>query len=113
MENSETQKHSIKLGKAIVEALGLRRSNDTLSWWMAHYIAEQIAKAKRTSGTEKEERQECCWRTILKLEKHWDEGSYRRSPDSPDSVLSALNRLHRNDLSVSLPSWLVDRLNHN
>jgi hypothetical protein len=110
MENSETQKHSIKLGKAIVEALGLRRSNDTISRWMAHYITEQIAKAKRTSGTEKEERQECCWKTILKLEKHWGEGSYRRSPDSPDSVLSSLSCLHESESSVSLPSWLLKRL---
>lgn len=102
------------MGRAIVEVLGLERSNDTLSRWMAHYIAEQIAKAEHTSGTEQDARKECCWETILELEKHWGEGNpNRRSPDSPDSVLSALNRLHKNDLSVSLPSWLVDQLNHN
>lgn len=110
MENSETQRHSIKLGKAIVEALGLQRSNDTLSRWMAHYIAEQVAKAERTSGTERETRQECCWKTILKLEKHWSEGNRRRSPDSPDSVLSALSCLHEDESGVSLPSWLLNRL---
>lgn len=110
MESSEVQKRSIELGKAIVEVLGLQRSNDTLSRWMAHYIAEQISKVEHTTGTEKEEKKECCWNTILKLEKHWEEGSYRRSPDSPDSVLPALGCLHENESSVSLPSWLLNRL---
>lgn len=114
MENSEIQKHSIKLGKALVEALGLQRSNDILSRWMAHYIAEQIAQAEHTSGTEQEERKECCWEMILKLEKHWGEGSTnRRSADSPDSVLSAFNRLRKDDSNVSLPSWLLRRLDYN
>jgi len=114
MENSEIQKHSVKLGEALVEALGLRRSNDTLSRWMAHYIAEQIARAEHTSGTEQEERKECCWETVLKLQEHWIEGQQNRRPmDGPDSVATALDCLHENDSSVSLPSWLVDRLSQN
>jgi hypothetical protein len=110
MENFEVQEHAIKLGKAIVEALGLQRSNDTLSRWMAHYISEQIAEAERTSGTERDGRQQNCWKTIRKLEKHWEEWSYHRSSDSPDSVLPALIWLHENESSVSLPSWLLNQL---
>jgi hypothetical protein len=33
--------------------------------------------------------------------------------DGPDSVVTALDCLHENDSSVSLPSWLVDRLSQN
>lgn len=114
MENFEIQNRSIELGKAIVGALGLERSNDTLSRWMAHYIAEQIAKAENTSGSEQEERKERCWETVLKSQEHWIEGQQnRRSPDSPDSVLTALDSLHENDSSASLPSWLVNQLNQN
>lgn len=57
----------IKLGEKIVEELLLNDGVDTLSKWMAHYIAELIEKAKHTEGEEKEKYEKECFETILKL----------------------------------------------
>jgi hypothetical protein len=57
----------IKLGKKIVDELLLSEGVDTLSKWMAHYIAELIEKAKNAEGEEKEKYEKECFETILKL----------------------------------------------
>lgn len=57
----------IKLGKKIVDELLLSEGVDTLSKWMAHYIAELIEKAKNAEGKEKEKYEKECFETILKL----------------------------------------------
>jgi hypothetical protein len=57
----------IKLGKKIVDELLLSEGVDTLSKWMAHYIAELIDKAKNAEGEEKEKYEKECFETILKL----------------------------------------------
>ncbi|MXP14548.1 hypothetical protein GRI44_07275 [Altererythrobacter confluentis] len=60
------------LGKKLVEEL--KRSDDpevdTLSRWMAHYIAELIVRAESASGFDAEEIRKDCKRTILELWKH-------------------------------------------
>lgn len=57
----------IKLGKKIVDELLLSEGVDTLSKWMAHYIAELIEKAKNAEAEEKEKYEKECFETILKL----------------------------------------------
>ena len=42
MEQSEQQKAILELGKLFVKELDLEKSVDTLSRWMAHYVAEKI-----------------------------------------------------------------------
>ncbi len=43
----------VRLGERIVAELGLEESTDTLSRWMAHYIAESIARAGKGSRKDK------------------------------------------------------------
>ena len=94
MEISEIQKRTIKLGKNLVKELGLDRSVDTLSRWMAHYIAEQMSIAKKASGKEKMKAEQRCFETILKL---WQHRSHLPTGVRPfenfDPILRALERL--------------------
>jgi hypothetical protein len=69
-ENSQTQKQAISLGKALVQELGLEPGVDTLSRWMAHYIAEQITTVENESGEGKSKAEIKCFNTILKLWQH-------------------------------------------
>lgn len=60
------------LGKKLVEELqGIEDGEpDTLSRWMAHYIAELIVTAESASGSEAQEVRKVCKATILELWKH-------------------------------------------
>lgn len=60
----------LKLGKLLVEELGLETSVDTLSRWMAHYIAQQMNEIETSSGADKQAAEEKCFESILKLWKH-------------------------------------------
>lgn len=60
----------MNLGKALVKELNLDPSVDTTARWMAHYIAEQIELAEHSSGIQKQEAEERCFETILKLWNH-------------------------------------------
>lgn len=60
----------MNLGKALVKELNLDPSVDTTARWMAHYIAEQIEIAEHSSGIQKQEAEERCFETILKLWNH-------------------------------------------
>lgn len=53
MEDSEIQKRTMNLGKALVKELNLDPGVDTTARWMAHYIAEQIERAENSTGAEK------------------------------------------------------------
>jgi hypothetical protein len=64
------QQRIINLGKELVKELGLDPGVDTLSRWMAHYIAEHIELAESLRGDEKEEARRQCFETILKLWQH-------------------------------------------
>ena len=69
MEDSETQKRIINLGKEFVLELSLDRV-DSLAHWMAYYIAEQIENAENSTGRRKIEAEKDCFETILKLWQH-------------------------------------------
>jgi hypothetical protein len=93
MENSEIQKRVIRLGKTLVKELGLRDGADTLSRWMAYYIAEQMAIAKKAKGEAKARAEQQCFDAILKL---WEHRSHLppgiRPFESFDPIFRALER---------------------
>ncbi len=57
----------LKLGKKIVDGLGLDQSVDTLGHWMAHYLAEKIADAEAATGEDRNQKMSECMDDILKL----------------------------------------------
>ncbi|OQP59527.1 hypothetical protein A3860_37460 [Niastella vici] len=71
MEQSEQQKAVLELGKLLVKELGLGKGVDTLSRWMAHYVAEKIKYAEALSdGVKKKNAEKECFSLILDLWKH-------------------------------------------
>lgn len=54
----------------LVEEMQLEPGTDTLSRWMAHYIAEQINDAETLSGPVQETAKDKCYDTILRLWEH-------------------------------------------
>jgi len=61
---------ALKLGELLVRELGLEESVDTLSRWMAHYIAQKMSDIEKGTGDEKLAAEADCFETILKLWKH-------------------------------------------
>lgn len=71
MEQSEQQKEVLELGKLLVKELGLEKGVDTLSRWMAHYIAEKIKYAEALpNGVKKKNAEKECFSLILDLWRH-------------------------------------------
>ena len=71
MAPSSQQQEVLALGNKIVEELRLDDSCETLSKWMAHYLAEFMASASAegNSGAGLEVRQKCC-EMILTIWRH-------------------------------------------
>jgi hypothetical protein len=94
MEDSEIQKRAIKLGNMLVKELGSETNVDMISWWMAYYIAEKMAVAKRTKGDAKKKAEQRCFEAILKLWEHRSTLPAGRRPfESFDPIFRALERL--------------------
>lgn len=83
----------INLGMALVQELGLEPGVDTLSRWMAHYIAEQITIAENSTGDEKTKAEERCMETVLKI---WERRSQlpdgRRPFENLEPIFRAIER---------------------
>src|SRR5258708_5779936 len=93
MDNLEIQRQAITLGNKLVEELGREPNMDTLSRWMAHYVAEQIVIAEKTAGVERASAGERCFRTILALWEHRSSLPPGRRPfESFEPILRALER---------------------
>jgi hypothetical protein len=94
MVSSEIQERAISLGKALVQELELEPGVDTLSRWMAHYVAEQIAIAENATDNAKVEAEQRCFNTILKL---WERRSSLPNGRYPfksfEQIFNTLNRL--------------------
>lgn len=60
----------ISLGEKIVAELGQDQAVDTLSRWMAHYVAEKIEDASTAKGEDRDQRMSECSDVILKLWRH-------------------------------------------
>lgn len=101
------RQRSIELGQALVNELGLGEGVDTLSRWMAHYVAEQMAVAEQASEEEKEAAEERCFETILKLwERRASLPPGKRPFERFDMVFKALESFApRNGPRRSVPSW--------
>jgi hypothetical protein len=94
MESLETQRRIINLGKALVEELGLNPGVDTLSRWMAHYIAEQIDATNNVSSEDKAKVEQRCFESILKLWQHRSSyHSTRRPFESFQPIFHVLEKL--------------------
>ena len=80
MKQSEQQMAVLELGKLLVKELDLEESVDTLSRWMAHYVAEKIKYAESlTDGVKKKNAEKECFSLILDLWKHrWQYKSDRQ-----------------------------------
>lgn len=84
----------INLGKLLVKELGIETGNDTLSRWMAHYVAEQIVTAENAKGDEKSKAEQHCFETVLKLWHHQSSLPNGRRPfESFEPILNVLNKL--------------------
>jgi hypothetical protein len=80
MARYEQQTEVLELGKLLVKELGLEKGVDTLSRWMAHYVAEKIKYAETLpDGLEKKNAEKECFSLILNLWKHrWHYKADRR-----------------------------------
>lgn len=88
------QKRIIKLGKALVEELGLDPGVDTLARWLAHYIAEQMTMVESVTGDEKIKAEQRCFETILQLWQHRSSLPNGQRPfESFEPIFRALTRL--------------------
>lgn len=84
----------INLGKLLVQELGIEAGNDTLSRWMAHYVAEQIEAAENATGNKKSKAEQRCFETVLKLWHHQSSLPNGRRPfESFEPILNVLNKL--------------------
>lgn len=94
MEFSEMDKRITNLGRAIVEELSDIPHADTLSRWMAHYVAEQITIAEQAKGPKKARAEAECFKTITALWKHRGTLAFEKRPfRSFDPILRTLERL--------------------
>jgi hypothetical protein len=94
MESSEIKKRATSLGKLLVEELRREPDVDTLSRWMAHYVAEQIAIAENSTGSAKDTAEDQCFQTILALWAHrFVLPNGRRPFEEFEPIFSALARL--------------------
>lgn len=73
MEKSAQSEKVLELGRKLVEELGLADSTDTLGRWMAHHVADLIAKAETATGADKGTAEADAFDAILKLWKHRSE----------------------------------------
>jgi len=91
MERSKQQEEEIlKLGKKLVAELDLENNGNTLTRWMAHYLAELIYKVENSSSEIKEQAKKECFEVISKL---WDTRRYIPHFSKPIDELEPLIEL--------------------
>ena len=102
-ESSETRKKVIELGSQLVAQLNDHEQADTLSRWVAHYIAEQIALTEQTGGQDKAAAEERCLQAIMTLWSHRSSMPNGARPlEDFEPILHALDRL---DPANPRPMW--------
>jgi hypothetical protein len=91
----------LALGRKLVDELGLEPSVDTLGRWMAHYIADLIAKAESAPSEEKQVAEDKCFEAILALWKHRAELPNGKRPfENLEPVVRAIESLDpENDIA--------------
>jgi hypothetical protein len=97
-EDSARSDPILALGGKLVEELGLEPSVDTLGRWMAHYVADLIAKAESATGEEKRLAEKKCFDAILALWKHRAELPNGKRPfEDLEPVVRAIESLDPDD----------------
>lgn len=82
------------LGRKLVDELGAEPAVDTLSRWMAHYVAELIDAASNAAPEERAAAERNCFDTILELWKHRAELPDGRRPlENLEPIVRALDSL--------------------
>lgn len=96
MEDLKLQDQIINLGKLLVKELGLEDEVDTLSRWMAHYVAEKITLLETLpAGKEKDKAQKECFETILKLwQNRWHLPPEKRLLKNFQPILGVLEKIN-------------------
>lgn len=88
------ERRAINLGKMLIQELGDEPDCNTISRWMAQYIAEQIAIFETADGNAKVIAGQKCYETVLKL---WKQRSSlpngHRPYESFEPIFRALDRL--------------------
>lgn len=95
MENLKLQDQIINLGKLFVKELGLEDEVDTLSRWMAHYVAEKITLLETLpAGENNENARKECFETILKLwQNRWHLPPEKRLLKNFQPILDVLQKI--------------------
>ncbi|MEX2347710.1 MAG: hypothetical protein WD511_00700 [Balneolaceae bacterium] len=110
-EDLETKERVIRLGKTIVQELGLEPGVDTLSRWLAHYIAELINKIEVAPPKKKSEYEKECLETILRV---WERRPYFPNGSRPfeefEPIFRTLQYLSR-DTGTTLRYQIPDFIN--
>lgn len=89
----------ISLGKALVEELGLEPGVDTLSRWLAHYVAEQLTCLESANGEERVQVQHRCFETILTLWQHRSSFRNNHRPfENFEAIFKTLDALNPENL---------------
>lgn len=95
MEHSETRQKIINLGKLFVQELGKEAAADTLSRWMAQYLAEKMHQLEQAAGEEKKVLEKECFDVILKLWEHrWELAPDQRPLKNFMPIFSALEAMN-------------------
>lgn len=86
----------MELGKLLVKELGLEKGVDTLSRWMAHYVAGRIKDAESLpEGMKKRSAEKECYSLILDLWKHrWHYKSDRQPLRNFNRLFDILENLN-------------------
>jgi len=84
----------LALGGKLVDELGLENSLDTLSRWMAHYIADLIVEAENATGEDKSLAEKNCFNAIMMLWRHRAELPNGKRPfENLEPVIRAIESL--------------------
>jgi hypothetical protein len=98
MARSEQQRKVLKLGKKLVSELSTEGRTDTLTKWMAHYLAELFDKIDKAKGAEKKALESETVDVILRIWKHrWTLPNGRRPLENFLPLLNLLNKLDAGD----------------
>ena len=88
----------LAIGKKLVDELGPDQSVDTLSRWMAHYIAEKMEDVEAATGEARNRKMSECSDAILKLWAHRSELPNGQRPfEDFESIFRVLQSLDLDD----------------
>ncbi len=94
MEKLKQQAKLINLGQLLINELEGEPGADTLSRWMAHFIAEKISAVEKAKPTEKQKLKKECFDLILKLWEHRSElPSGSRPLHNFEAILTVLHNI--------------------